>query len=206
MPTLPLRALYQLVRVLHVKNKLYHWGKQRRNNDFISSTTVTYMSTLDFVKARNDAKGRATTRKIESYYSQWIWMNWVSRWVSIKSCVCFCSMMTSSDGNIFRVTRPLCGEITGHPWIPSQRPVARSFDVLFDLRLDKQLSEQSRRRWFETSSRSLWRYCNVQLIDLVTQYGDTDLDRHSLRQCLVSLHLLPEPILTSLQWGSMALT
>ena len=27
-------------------------------------------------------------------------------------------MMTSSNGNIFRVTGPLCGEFTGHQWIP----------------------------------------------------------------------------------------
>ena len=27
-------------------------------------------------------------------------------------------MMTSSNGNIFRVTGPLCGEFTGHRWIP----------------------------------------------------------------------------------------
>ena len=27
-------------------------------------------------------------------------------------------MMTSSHGNIFRVTGPLCGEFTGHLWIP----------------------------------------------------------------------------------------
>ena len=28
------------------------------------------------------------------------------------------SMMTSSNGNIFRVTGPLCKEFTGHRWIP----------------------------------------------------------------------------------------
>ena len=28
------------------------------------------------------------------------------------------TMMTSSNGNIFRVTGPLCGEFTGHLWIP----------------------------------------------------------------------------------------
>ena len=28
------------------------------------------------------------------------------------------SMMTSSNGNIFRVTGTLCGEFTGHRWIP----------------------------------------------------------------------------------------
>ena len=27
-------------------------------------------------------------------------------------------MMTSSNGNIFRITGPLCGEFTGHRWIP----------------------------------------------------------------------------------------
>ena len=29
--------------------------------------------------------------------------------------------MTSSNGNIFRVTGPLCGEITGHRWIPHSK-------------------------------------------------------------------------------------
>ena len=73
-------------------------------------------------------------------------------------------MMTSSNGNIFRVTGFLCGEFTGHRWIPrTQRPVTRSFDVFFDLRPNQQLSKQSRRRRFEMpmSSCSLWRYCNA---------------------------------------------
>ena len=39
---------------------------------------------------------------------------------------------------------------------PAQRPVTRSFDVLFDLRLNK----QSRGWWFETLSRPLWRHRN----------------------------------------------
>ena len=29
-----------------------------------------------------------------------------------------CNMMTSSNGNFFHVTGPLCGEFTGHRWIP----------------------------------------------------------------------------------------
>ena len=45
--------------------------------------------------------------------------------------------------------------------LPSQRPMTRSFDVSFNLRQKKRLSKQSRRRWFETPSSSLWRYCNV---------------------------------------------
>ena len=74
------------------------------------------------------------------------------------------SMMTSSNGNIFRVTGPLCGEFTGSGEFPTQRPVARSFDVFFDLCLNKPLSKQSWGRWFETLSRSLWRHRNATCI------------------------------------------
>ena len=49
---------------------------------------------------------------------------------------------------------PVTGEF------PAQRPVTRSFDVFFDVRLNQQLSKQLRRRWFETPSRSLWPHCN----------------------------------------------
>ena len=41
----------------------------------------------------------------------------------------------------------------------SQRPV--SFDVFFDLRLNKRLNKQSRRWWFRTPSCSLWRHRSV---------------------------------------------
>ena len=69
-------------------------------------------------------------------------------------------MMTSSNGNIFRVTGHLCWEFTGPGEFPAQRPVTRSFDVFFDLRLNKRLSKQPRGWWFETLSWSLWRQCN----------------------------------------------
>ena len=68
--------------------------------------------------------------------------------------------MTSSNGNIFRVTGPLCGEFTGPGEFPAQRPVTRSFDVFFDLRLNKRLSKQPPGWWFETLLLSLWRQCN----------------------------------------------
>ena len=44
---------------------------------------------------------------------------------------------------------------------PSQRPMTRSFEVFFDLCLNKRLSKQSWGWWFETPSCSLWRHCNV---------------------------------------------
>ena len=52
----------------------------------------------------------------------------------------------------FRVTGPLCREFTGPGEFPTQRPVTWSFDVFFDLRLNK--------TWFRTPSWSLWRHCN----------------------------------------------
>ena len=73
-------------------------------------------------------------------------------------------MMTSSNGNIFRVTGPLCGNspVTGE--FPSRRPMTRSFDVFSDPRLNKRLSKQSWGWWFETPSLSLWRCCNEVVI------------------------------------------
>ena len=43
---------------------------------------------------------------------------------------------------------------------PAQRPVTRSFDVFFDLRLNKRLSKQPWGWWFETPAWSLWRHRN----------------------------------------------
>ena len=49
--------------------------------------------------------------------------------------------------------------VTGE--FPPQMPVMWSFDIFFDLRLNKRLSEQPWGRWFQTPSHSLWRHCNV---------------------------------------------
>ena len=64
----------------------------------------------------------------------------------------FSALMALCAGN-----SPVTGEF------PSQRPVTRSFDVCFYLRLNKRLSEQSWGWGFETPSRWLWRHCNVEL-------------------------------------------
>ena len=64
----------------------------------------------------------------------------------------------------FSAWRTLCAgnsPVTGE--CPFQRPVTRSFDIFFDLRLNRELSKQSRRSWFKTPSCSLWRLHNVSL-------------------------------------------
>ena len=53
---------------------------------------------------------------------------------------------------------PVTGEF------PTQRPVTRSFDVFFELNLNKRLSKQSWGWWFEPPSCSLWQHCNVEAI------------------------------------------
>ena len=50
---------------------------------------------------------------------------------------------------------PVTGEV------PAHRPVTRSFDVFFDLCLNKRLSKHSWGWWYEKPSRSLWRHCNA---------------------------------------------
>ena len=99
----------------------------------------------------------------------------VFHWIGASSWnPCSWSQMTSENGNIFCVTG-LCAwnsPVTGE--FPSQRPVTRSFDIFFDLHLNKLFSKRPRRRWFETPSCSLWRHCNVVLTMLcLLMTGDT---------------------------------
>ena len=84
------------------------------------------------------------------------WKRWELKLLKMHS-----SMMTSSNGNIIRVTDHLWGEFTGHRWIPRTKAsdAELCFDVFFDLRLKKRLSKQSWGWWFGTPSRPLWRHC-----------------------------------------------
>ena len=70
----------------------------------------------------------------------------------------------SSIGNIFHVIGFCVGNslVTGE--FPSQRPVTTSFDIFFHLCLNKWLSTESRRWWFEMPSRSLWCHFNGFLV------------------------------------------
>ena len=102
------------------------------------------------------------------------------------------TMKTSSNGNIFRVTGPLCGEFTGPGEFPAQRPVTRSFDVFFDLRLNKRLSKQSWGWWFETPPWSLWRQCNAD-------HGQIDMASFMTVKCRENFSPHHWPCLP--QWG-----
>ena len=85
---------------------------------------------------------------------------------------------------IYAGNSPVPGEF------PAQRPVTRSFDVFFDLRLNQQLSKQWRRWWFETPLRSFWRHC----------YDLTD----TVRCNLLSRPLIPASGTQVLVWWTVA--
>ena len=76
--------------------------------------------------------------------------------------------MTSPNGNIFRITGPLCGEFTGHRWIPLTKTSYAEIWCFLWSAPAKRLSKQSSRRLFETPLCSLWRHC----IGLHVMYDD----------------------------------
>ena len=81
-------------------------------------------------------------------YNLWVLSTFSPRWRHQMET--FSASLAICAGN-----SPVPGEF------PSQKPVTRSFDVFFDLRLNKRLSKQSWGWWFETLSWSLWRHCNA---------------------------------------------
>ena len=99
-----------------------------------------------------------------------------------------CDLMTSSNGNIFRVTCPWCGEFIGPWWIRLRKASDAELWYFPWSAPEQRLSERSRRRWFETRSRPLWRHCNevmaiftswnLSYLNLEFQRNSHDIDQH----------------------------
>ena len=83
---------------------------------------------------------------------------------------------------------------------PAQRPVARSFDVFFDLRLNKQLSKQSWGGWFETLSCPLWRHCYDVVCDVRRHHNHVTVIHtctnllHNINCCILLAPVLKKTI------------
>ena len=86
-----------------------------------------------------------SNRNLEEHYNQ-IWLLLRISWWR-HQMEPFSALLAICAGN-----SPVPGEF------PTQRPVTPSFDVFFDLRLNKRLRKQSRGWWFETLSWPLWRH------------------------------------------------
>ena len=101
--------------------------------------------------------------------------------------------MTSWNGSISALLALCAGNsrVTGE--FPSQRPVMWSFDVSFDLRLNKRLSKQSWSWWFETPSHSmvvfLILYCRNEVDKCTLRWRHNEHDgvsNHQPHDCLLN--------------------
>ena len=79
----------------------------------------------------------------------------------------FSALLAFCEGN-----SPVAGEF------PTQRSVTQSFDVLFDLRHNKQLSKQSWGWWFEMPLCPLWCQCNTTWV-LVEQHVHANIKENT---------------------------
>ena len=115
---------------------IIHIDEQQESPNFFSVTTLTAEGNPSF--------STLALKSNENTQEKIVFTGWRHQMESISALLALCA------GN-----SPFTGEF------PSQRPVTRSFDVFFDLHLNKRWSKQSRRRWFEPPSRLFWRQCNV---------------------------------------------
>ena len=67
----------------------------------------------------SDARGASKMKCLDPFHDTALWIYWenyiICSWYQGRSSIR--NMMTSSNGNIFRVTGNLCGEFTGPRWI-----------------------------------------------------------------------------------------
>ena len=88
----------------------------------------------------------------------------------------------------FALLAPLCGEFTGHRWIPLTKANDAELGVFwgfFYLRLNKRLSKQSWGWWFQTPSRSLWHDANACLFFSVYQVYTYVINCFASRKLLI---------------------
>ena len=88
------------------------------------------------------------------------WLGAYKEW-SLLVKLDFCKTLWCHQMETFSALLAICvGNSLVSGEFPTQRPVTWSFDVFFDLRLNKRLSKQSWGWWFETPSCPLWLHCN----------------------------------------------
>ena len=88
-------------------------------------------------------------------YNQWRWPRVLCNYSFAR---CHHSWWYHEMENFSALLSLFCGNSPVTDAFPAHGPVTRSFDVFFDLRLNKRLSKQSWRWWFEPLLRPLWRH------------------------------------------------
>ena len=84
-------------------------------------------------------------------------------------------MMTSSNGNIFRVTGHLSEEFTSLRWIPCTKASDAELWCFLDLHPNKLLSIQLWGLWFDMPSHPLWCHRNLLVWNYSCFSGDNEL-------------------------------
>ena len=126
----------QIYRIQNIQPPL---GVVHRNIE----PAINIHSAIIFISAKDTVIEQKMKKRTES--ANWNKIKLAAGCDSIRMFI-----MTSSNGNIFRVTGHLCGGFTGLRWFPRTKASDTEFDVFFDLRLNKRLSKQSWGWWFET--------------------------------------------------------
>ena len=114
---------------------LSRWNLNRQNECFAASSIVFHLCS---------SLGLWLTG--QAYFSNGLAMNvpwWRYQMETVSEVLHICAGYS-----------PVTGEI------PVRRPVTRTFDVIFNLRLNKRLSKHWWGWRFETPSRPLWHHCN----------------------------------------------
>ena len=100
--------------------------------------------------------------------------NWLHCCCYMNQCWLFSTHIMMARRHQMETFSALLALCEGNPPVtdgfPSQRPVSRSFDVFFDVRLNKRPSKQSRCSWFETPWRSLWHHRNDSIANTLHKW------------------------------------
>ena len=96
---------------------------------------------------------------MNSFYGFFSWFQWLNHWGLIAH-ICIRELTHPWWRHQMETFSALLNLCAGNSLVigesPSQRPVTGSFDVFFDLPLNKRLSKQSWHRWFETGNYMFW--------------------------------------------------
>ena len=83
----------------------------------------------------------------------------------------------------------LCGEFTGHRWIPHSKASDAELWYFLWSAPEQRWSKQPRHRWFETPRHSLWRHCNGMKTDSCESLAEQE---HAPTYNTHRLFLIPE--------------
>ena len=113
-------------------------------------------------------------------------------------------MMTSSNGNIFRVTGPLCGEFTGLRWIPHTK--ASDAEIWYFLWFAHWINSWVNNREAGDLRRNHVHYdVIVMFYGLVVPYDNIECGQHRLKLS-DGTKPLPEPMFTHYHWSPVTIT